>query len=116
MKRLTLTLIILAVLTVASYSQEKKSKTGIIEIKTSAVCEMCKERIENYMSFERGVKSVDLNLETKILKIEYKTAKTTPEKLREAVTKIGYDADDMEADQEAYEKLPKCCRKYAPPH
>lgn len=96
-------------------SQEQK-KEETITIKTSAVCGMCKERIEKDMSFEKGVTAVNLDLRTKILTVTYKTAKTNPDKLRTAVTKIGYDADDKPADAKAYEKLPACCKKDAPPH
>ncbi len=97
------------------HSQEQK-KEETITIKTSAVCGMCKERIENDMKFEKGVTSVSLDLKTKMLTVTYKTSKTNPDKLREAVTKIGYDADDKLADQKAYDKLPACCKKDAPPH
>ena len=64
----------------------------------------------------KGVKSVELDDETKIVTITYKTAKTNPEKLRKAISKLGYDADDVEADAEAYAKLPKCCKKDVAPH
>lgn len=102
-------------LTGTAPSQEQK-KEETITIKTSAVCGMCKERIENDMKFEKGVTDVNLDLKTKILTVTYKTSKTNPDKLREAVTKIGYDADDKPADTKAYEKLPACCKKDAPPH
>jgi copper chaperone CopZ len=97
---------------ILAFSQdEKEKKVKEIEIKTSAQCEMCKERIEKNMAFEKGVKAVELDLETKVLTVKYKTDKTDPEKLREAVSKIGYDADDVAANPEAYEKLPECCKK-----
>jgi copper chaperone CopZ len=87
-----------------------------IKIQTSAVCSMCEERIEGNMAFEKGVKSVSLDDETKIVTITYKTAKTDPDKLRKAISKLGYDADDVEADPEAYAKLPACCKKDVAPH
>jgi copper chaperone CopZ len=113
--RTLLAVLIFSSVTVTAKSQEQK-KEETITIKTSAVCSMCKERIENAMSFEKGVKEVNLNVSTKILTITYKTSKTNPEKLRTAVTKIGYDADDLTADAKAYEKLPACCKKDSPPH
>lgn len=97
-------------------AQETDNKIKEIKIKTSAVCKMCKERLEHDMAFEKGVKEVELDLETKVLTIKYKANKTTPENLREAVSKIGYDADDVLADQKAHDKLPKCCQKGTPPH
>ncbi len=102
-------LIFISVTFTAKSQEQKKEET--ITIKTSAVCSMCKERIESAMAFEKGVKSVTLDVKTKILTITYKTSKTNPDKLKAAITKIGYDADDLAADPKAYEKLPACCKK-----
>lgn len=98
------------------FSQENASKTEKVTIKTSAVCQQCKDRLEKNISFEKGVKAVTLDLETKELTVEFRTGKNTKEGLKKAVTKIGYDADELEADPKAYEKLPACCKKDAPPH
>jgi copper chaperone CopZ len=86
-------------------------KQAEIAIKTSAQCEMCKERIEKALAFEKGVKRVELNLETKTVTVIYRTGKTEPAKLRKAISKTGYDADDVPADQGAYNMLPACCKK-----
>ena len=87
-----------------------------IKIKTSAVCGMCKDRIEQGLAFEKGIKDVNLDVETKIATIKYNPSKTTPDEIRKAISKLGYDADDVLADEKAYEKLPKCCKKDAPKH
>lgn len=97
-------------------AQEAEPKVKEIKIQTSAICGMCEERIESNMAFEKGVTSVELDDKTKIVTISYKTAKTNPDKLREAISKLGYDADDVEADPEAYAKLPACCKKGVEPH
>ncbi|MCX6285405.1 MAG: heavy metal-associated domain-containing protein [Bacteroidetes bacterium] len=94
-------------------SQDKKTET--IKIKTSAVCDMCKDRIEQGMAFEKGVKNVVLDVETKIATITYIPSKTTPDDLRKALSKLGYDADNVLADKAAYAKLPACCKKDAAP-
>ena len=96
--------------------KEKAKKTEEIKIQTSAICGMCEERIENDLSFEKGVKSVDLDNETKIVTVGYDPKKTDPDKIRKAISDIGYDADDVPADQEAHDKLPKCCQKGNEPH
>ncbi len=96
----------------AQDAEQKKDKSvNKIEIQTSAQCEMCKERLEKDLAYEKGVKFVELDLETKVLTVKYKADKTDADKLRKAVSKIGYDADDVEADPEAYAKLPACCQK-----
>ena len=97
-------------------AQEEEPKEKEIKIQTSAICGMCEERIESNMAYEKGVKSVVLDDETKIVTIMYKTDKTDPDKLRKAISKLGYDADDVEADPKAYAKLPACCKKDVAPH
>lgn len=94
------------------YAQQK---TTVITIKTSAQCEMCKNRIEKALAFEKGVVSSELNLESKVLTVKYKEGKTTPDRIRKAVNAVGYDADNSPAVAKAYESLPPCCKKPGDP-
>jgi copper chaperone CopZ len=86
-------------------------KFNEISIKTSSQCEMCKARIEEALAFVKGVKTSNLDLESKMVKVTYNPDKTNPGIIREAISKAGYDADDISADPKAYEKLPACCKK-----
>lgn len=87
------------------------SKAKVVTIKTSAVCGSCKARIEKTLKATEGVEEAILNLNSKQVKIKYDPAKTSPDKLREAVAAIGYNADEVKANAEAYYKLPGCCQK-----
>lgn len=102
----TFVMIITFVLNVSAQNTKQE-----INILTSAQCSMCKTRIETAMAFEKGVVSSSLNLDNKILTIIYKPKKTSPEKLRIALSKVGYDADEVAADPKAYAGLPPCCKK-----
>lgn len=82
-----------------------------LKIHTSAQCETCKKKLEHDLRFEKGVESVNLNVENKILTVVYIPNKTNPEKIRIAISKIGYDADSVAADTKAYQKLNDCCKK-----
>lgn len=86
-------------------------KTAEIVIKSSTVCETCKETIEKNLTFEKGVKEVLVDYEKKEVKVVYRPDKTSPEKIKLALTKLGYDADEMKADPKAKAKLPACCQK-----
>ncbi len=97
-------------------AKDKSKKTETVSIKTSAICSQCKDRLEKNIAFEKGVKAVNLDLETKELTVTYKKGKNSKENLKKAVSKIGYDADELEADPKAYERLPACCKKDAAPH
>ena len=91
-------------------AQIRKNESQVI-IQTSAQCEKCKYRIEEALSFEAGIKKSDLDLKTKKITVNYNPSKITPEKIRIAISKVGYDADEVKADPKAYEKLPPCCKK-----
>jgi copper chaperone CopZ len=97
----------------ASYAMAQ-TETQEVKIKTSAVCQMCKKKIERDLSYEKGVVSSTLDVETKILTVTYNPQKTNPAKIKKAVTKTGYDADDLPAKPKAYKKLPECCKKDNP--
>ncbi len=85
-------------------------KLKTVNIKTSAVCGSCKNRIEKALNATEGVEKAILDLNSKQVKIKYDPAKTSPEQLREVVANTGYSADDVKANAEAYAKLPGCCK------
>jgi periplasmic mercuric ion binding protein len=95
---------------VQAQTKNKTSNIQSIQIKTSAVCDMCKETIEKALSYESGVKKSNLDVKTKICTVQYDINKTTPEKIRLAISKSGYDADEVKADKKAYDKLSPCCK------
>jgi copper chaperone CopZ len=81
-----------------------------VDIHTNAVCNDCKHRIETEMLYEKGVQKVTVDLDKEIIHVEYKAKKTDPDKLRQAVSKIGYLADDVQPDAKARAALPSCCQ------
>ncbi len=84
-----------------------------VKIKTSAVCKMCKKTIETALSYEKGVKASNLDVNSKVVTIAYNPKKTNPEQLRKAIAKTGYDADSVPAEAKAYNQLEDCCKKDA---
>ena len=93
-----------------------KKGTETVQFKTSAVCDMCKNRLEKSMAYEKGVQAATLDVPSKVLTVTYNPTKTNAEALRTAVQKTGYDADQTTADARAYDRLPECCKKTAAPH
>jgi periplasmic mercuric ion binding protein len=98
---------------VMSFGKEAMAagKTKVISIKTTAVCGSCKARIEKALTSVDGVEAAILNLNNQKVKVKYDPAKTSPEQIRAAVASTGYNADDVKANEEAYNKLPGCCKK-----
>jgi mercuric ion binding protein len=82
-----------------------------LDIRTSTVCDMCEATIEENLIYEKGVKSVAVDLATNSIHVEYDAKKTDPDAIRVAVTKLGYYADDLPGDETAFKNLPACCQK-----
>ena len=82
-----------------------------VKIKTSAICEMCKERIEKNLALTKGVAKSDLNLDDKVITVEFDAAKIDATGIKKVISESGYDADDVKAVAKDYAKLPNCCKK-----
>lgn len=81
-------------------------------IKTPTVqCESCKERIEKYLKKEDGVSKVKVDYKRKTTTVTYLSSRTNIENIKTAIANVGYDADDVLANEESYKKLPVCCKK-----
>ena len=92
---------------------QKKQKPVTDTIKTSAQCEMCKDLIEENLNYVNGVKFAELDFISQNLIIKYKPDVISKEEIKKIVASIGYDADDIVAEDKAYEELPTCCKKGA---
>lgn len=94
----------------------KNEDDKVVKIKTTAVCEMCKARIERTLGLSKGVKESNLNLKDKVVTVKYNPKKTTPEAIMATIINTGYDADGQLANKKAHDKLPDCCKKTVAPH
>lgn len=88
----------------------QKNKLTEVKITTSAVCDMCKTRIENGLYTQKGVVQAVLDVASKIVTIKFRSNKTTEDYLRNYISGLGYNADTIIADKTAYDKLPGCCQ------
>jgi periplasmic mercuric ion binding protein len=112
LKSITSSLMITLIMLVAGKNANaQETKMAEVKIKTSAVCDMCKETIEKNLAFVKGVKKSVLDVETKVVTVTYNPEKTSVEKIKQAIAKSGYDADEVPADPKAYKKLDNCCKK-----
>ncbi|TGE14636.1 heavy-metal-associated domain-containing protein [Hymenobacter elongatus] len=95
----------------APVAKAKGTATEQFQVKTSAVCDMCKTRLEKAMAYEKGVQQAVLDVPSQVLTVAYRPDKTSPAELRTAVQRTGYDADNQVAEKRAYDRLPDCCKK-----
>jgi mercuric ion binding protein len=90
------TVILFLASVVAMNAQEKKSKDlSTVRFSTSIDCENCVNTIMKNVPFEKGVKDVACDLDTKEVTIRYKSDKTSPKLLKRAIEKLGYTAQEL---------------------
>ena len=94
----------------AANAQVKPIENVVIETPT-VQCGMCKSKIEKMMARAEGVKAVKVDLKKKQTYITYITDRTNVSTLEAELANIGYDANKVTAEEGAYKKLPKCCKK-----
>ena len=104
---------LLIFLLISAITFADKPKTETVKIKTSAICEQCKETIEKKLAFTKGVveSNVDIDSKEKIVTVIFNPKKTTADKIRKSIAEVGYDADGVLAVPASYEKLADCCKK-----
>jgi len=95
----------------AGRAQHDAKDLAELDVRTSSVCDMCEKTIEEGLLYEKGVKKADLDLATNVVHVTYDPKRTSPERIRTAITKLGYYADDMPGDEKAFRNLPACCQK-----
>lgn len=77
----------------------------------SAQCDICKATISKAIKKVKGVKSFEVDIDNHIIHINYDNTLTNLGKIEDAITKVGYDANNKKADPNAYAKLDDCCKK-----
>lgn len=71
-----------------SAGPKKETKTVVFTV--SMHCQKCVKKINDNIAFEKGVKALDVNLESKTVKVTYDASKTDVAKLKTALEKLGY--------------------------
>ena len=98
-------------------SNAQQTKNEKVIIKTNIYCDHCKEcptcgkGLQSGLLKIKGVKMYELNEKAMTMTVYYNGQKTNPTDIRKAISEMGYDADEVKAVPEAYEKLDGCCKK-----
>ena len=87
------------ILTVGTSYAGDKTLYKECQIKTSAHCGSCKTTIEKGLNKASGVESSALNLEDKVVTVKYDPSRTDPDKLKDVVASLGYNADIVKATE-----------------
>lgn len=109
MKKLIL-LALVSLITLGVNAQQASKKEQTVTIQTNGVCQKCADKFKENVPYFKGVKSYTYDMKTAKLTINYDSKKTNPDQLRQQISKLGYNADNVKADEAARAKLPACCR------
>lgn len=101
---------ILTAIAIFAITTTSFAKFETANIKTSAVCGICKTTIEKACNNADGVKKASLDLHSKIATVVFDSEKTNANNVKSAISLAGYMADDVKPNRKAYKKLAKHCQ------
>lgn len=67
-------------------------KTETVTFSVGMHCANCAKKVKENISFEKGVKDLEVNAETKLVKVTFDPSKTSAYKLQKAIERLGYTA------------------------
>lgn len=124
MKRVILSLAVVAAMIFTSCKNETKQAEDVADTTTVASeeiamtdatfgvrgnCGMCKSTIETAANGVEGVASANWDVDKKKIDVTFDESKTDLMAIHQAIAASGYDTEKVAGDLEAYEKLPGCC-------
>lgn len=107
MKSIILIASVFLLSTTASRAQINNAKTATVKVYGN--CAMCKSTIEN-SAYKKKISKADWNEQTKMATIFYDSKKTNLDAVLKNIALAGYDNQSFLAPDEAYNKLPGCCK------
>ena len=75
--------------------RKQKAEIKTVTFSSDIQCENCAKKVRENISFEKGVKGLEVSVADKTIRITYDASKTDVEKLSAAVRKLGYSAKQI---------------------
>lgn len=96
-KSLLITAALLFIFSSLTLSAQEKNKKNLstVRFETSIDCENCVSTVMKNIPFEKGVKDVKCDLETREVTVQYQKDKTSPETLKRSIEKLGFTAKEV---------------------
>eukprot|EP01093_Parvamoeba_rugata_P015286 TRINITY_DN530_c0_g1_i2.p1 TRINITY_DN530_c0_g1~~TRINITY_DN530_c0_g1_i2.p1 ORF type:complete len:147 (+),score=45.84 TRINITY_DN530_c0_g1_i2:78-518(+) len=123
MKRLILSVAVIAALGFTSCKNETKKETETTTTEMSkdmaitdlsfgvrGNCGMCKNTIEKAANGVEGVASANWDVDKKKIDVSFDDSKTDAMAIHKAIATSGYDTEKVASNEEAYNGLPGCCK------
>ena len=77
-------------------------------------CMMCEETIEGSLKEVQGVTLGDWDTKTKQISVTFDSTKTSLSDIKTRIAAVGYDMEDVRAQDAVYDGLHKCCKYQRP--
>ncbi len=90
-----------------SFAQDKKKAVKEVTYTCSLDCHSCKEKIMKNIPYEKGVKRVDVDLETKLVTVAFREDKNSSDNIKKALEDLGFETTVNERDKSSKKEKPK---------
>ena len=123
MKKIILSLAVLATMGLTSCKNENKPETETTTTEVSEEmamtdisfgvrgnCGMCKSTIEKAANAVAGVSQANWDVDKKKMEVSFDDTKIDVMAIHNAIAASGYDTDKVLGSEKAYENLPDCCK------
>ena len=80
---------------VSAQDKKKNNKEEQVVFSVSMDCHSCEQKIKKNIPYEKGVKDLTVNLDKKLVTIQYQTDKTDKAKLKKSIEKLGFTCEEM---------------------
>lgn len=110
MKFLQCTMLALLALCLTASAQQKVNGKAVI-FTPGMFTEQCKAKIEQSLFKQYGIISYKADLKKKNITVTWLTDRTDIEQIKTMIANVGFDADDVTAEETAYKKLSPACKQ-----
>lgn len=97
---------VLSILTSGSVWAEKR--TVSFTVNPPLVCNNCENKVKDNLRFEKGVTAVKPSAKEGMVVVTFDDNKTNVDALKEGFKKIGYEASEIQPDENSEKTTPAC--------
>ncbi len=97
-------------------SQQEQEGLPAIEYTTETIkletihCQMCVATVQKAIAEVEGIYEANVDLTAKMATVSFDADMTTLNEIEKSIAKAGYHANETTRDDDAYARLPDCCR------
>ena len=115
MNKIRLLVTALVFFATTTFAQNRKPEWATIKT-PNLRCWECKKRLEEYMAREvgqtqGGIIKMQINLLSGTTRVQYWPDRVNLNYIQTAFANAGFDADEIKAEPESYNKLPPACKR-----